>query len=834
MKKNFTNLATAVAALGLVVGATAAPVQANEPVKLNAAMKAAAMEKAQKAIKMDLYPSEVVPVPLKSPRKEASAEHKSVLVYEDFDYVPDGQTEVTGDLGDRPVTLLASQYYSPGIYIDNGYTPESGTWAGDWVYAGKGGTVIIQTYNPMQPGWLSTPLGDYSGDLTVTVRARWAKAFWGASNDLGWTSTSGSSLDLAVRVGGYENGKAAVTDDVDMGLTTGQLYEADGWQEITYTVRNESANNDGYLMLATSGAIEIDWIKVTDNNTFLACPVMEPVTDFREDGFTINWQPVRRSYNYYIDLWQANWLADSGVDVTYDFEDSKLPEGVTADEAEFSADGGVDGSVGLVLGYDGVGAAFTTPDYGMNLDTFECILTYHLENAENYDAIIWYEGLGENGWERLGSLQNDGYWTTPDDYYIVSLRDSSSKQFSGKYSAVRFYTEGYGANDKICIDNVKVYAHRPYELARVEGSDLWDPEEDDYPYNTWDNTQQNDPCSYTFEGLDPNTEYYYRVRSHNVSDFTVGEKYHAFGVAAPALSTPTNVANGSYTAHWTDVSKAQNYTVNNYATAIVEQSEPEYTLFSETFSKCSGTTDIMAMTPLDNASGSLDDYTDMKGWTGADNIIGQNMIGVGWYSINGYLTSPALMFNPDREGAYLYLEINGNPGDAMLLTFEKSGAYGTVNFDDNGMISGFLPVSTPLQGEKISFTSYNYYPFGVSAFEAVQSMEAGDTIYFFDSAQRVPAGTQACTFTNLEGENYSYDVVAEYYLEGETAFSDNRNKMGINLTTGETVSVLEIQPANRPTEISRYTVDGRQVGKDTKGIVLVKMSDGSVRKQIVK
>ncbi len=179
----------------------------------------------------------------------ASVEKKSVLLYEDFNNVPDGNTETIDKIGERYTDFIASHNYQPGRYIDNEYTPESGTWEGDWVYAGKNGTVILQSYNPQIPASLNTPLGDYSGDLTVTVRCRYAKSFWGSYQSAsGYVTTGGSDLNLLLCTGGYDGGASAVTDAGQYAqLASGQIYEPEGWQEITFKVRNESANADGYL-----------------------------------------------------------------------------------------------------------------------------------------------------------------------------------------------------------------------------------------------------------------------------------------------------------------------------------------------------------------------------------------------------------------------------------------------------------------------------------------------------------------------------------------------------------------------------------------------------------
>lgn len=64
----------------------------------------------------------VIPLKAQAPMK-ASVEHKSVVLYEDFNNVPDGETETIGHLGDRYTDYVASHYFEPGRYIDNEYTP---------------------------------------------------------------------------------------------------------------------------------------------------------------------------------------------------------------------------------------------------------------------------------------------------------------------------------------------------------------------------------------------------------------------------------------------------------------------------------------------------------------------------------------------------------------------------------------------------------------------------------------------------------------------------------------------------------------------------------------
>ena len=289
---------------------------------------------------------------------------------------------------------------------------------------------------------------------------------------------------------------------------------------------------------------------------------MKP-SNFTDDGFTISWDPVRRSFNYYVDLWKVNYTADKGIDENYGFEDGTLPEGVTAD-GSVEEGIGVDGTNGFRFGSNGVDAALVTPEFGGTLGSMSFSAYFDLPNGytnEDYDpqwflGTLLVDGLTDDGWQMLAEVVCDAFYV-PCGYWMTYVLEG--ERFAGNFKAIRLYPEGFKESNSLILDNITLWGERPYELVRAEGSTIHDPENDDYAYNSYANTEHGDPCRYTFTGLDPEGEYWYRVRSHNVADFTVGEKHHAFGVAAPRLEKATAVGNGSYTANWTDAPKAQNY-----------------------------------------------------------------------------------------------------------------------------------------------------------------------------------------------------------------------------------------------------------------------------------
>ena len=783
--------------------------------------------------------SDIVPQPLKVNRT-GSVEREIEVLYEDFSLVPDGDTETIGTIGERYTDFIASHYYDPGRYIDTDFTPNSGTWEGDWVYAGTNGTVVLQCYNPARPARLRTPLGDYSGDITVKVRCKPLPSFYGADNDLGYATTYGMSLSCRVGVGGYDANELAVTDIVGYDINSGMFYLNEGWVELTYTFRNESADADGFIELSTMYAAEIDWVKITDSATFLAPPAVNGVTEYNADGFTIAWDKMRRSYDYYIDLWKISYTSETGLGDNLDFETETLPDGWKA-EGAFTEEGmGADGSNGLRLAGNGFEYALETPVYeqivgSLSFKAMFVINDYMAVNGYGLYGMVYVDGLTADGWMPVATAYCDGQLTMGNMYYEYSVEGEG---FEGQYAALRIYAEGVGESNYVVIDEVNVWGPRPYELTRVVGDEngaIRDEQNDDYAYNRYGITQPMAPCTYTFTGLDPEGEYFYRVRSHDVNNFSGTEKHRAFGVAAPKLLPATDLQLNGYTANWEDAPKAQTFVVRNYKMDVAEADEEQRVIFSEHFSKCQGAESFYMMEPVGNTTeGNLNDYTDLPGWTGLNNLVGQGMIGGDLYT-DSYLITPSLPVNPERGSYYVYIEAYGYQGDQLYVELQNSGVYSTIPFDAD-FISGMFEVPNVVAGERIKFSSYYYLPFALSAVEVSQDVQQGDAIRTLVSEQNVPAGVQSVVFTDLEeGGFYAYQVVSRFELEKKVVYSNSTEMMLVELPANPAHNVDMVgNLTQHPVEVSRHDANGTLVDKNHKGFVIIKMSDGTARKTIVK
>lgn len=213
MKKVFT-LLSAGALISVAIAAFASERIALRPVKK--------VDLTGKAMIASTAPTESA-IP-KAPTK--SVTRQQIILEEDFSNIPAGNTEIIEGIGEHYTDLIASSTSEPGPYINADYTPESGRWYGDWVYAGKDGTVILQPVNPQVGGNICTPLGDYSGDITVNIRCRCAKTFWLNEADE-YVTSPGSTLQCSFLRGGYDSFESCETDATQDFLSQ-RLYENDG------------------------------------------------------------------------------------------------------------------------------------------------------------------------------------------------------------------------------------------------------------------------------------------------------------------------------------------------------------------------------------------------------------------------------------------------------------------------------------------------------------------------------------------------------------------------------------------------------------------------------
>lgn len=776
------------------------------------------------------------PAPLQAPAN-ASYKQEDILIQEDF-------SRMTSGTEDHPDTLncIASETSGPGIYVNPGLTSQPG-WAGDDVYQ-AGGAAFLRTYNIMKPAKLMTPLGDYSGEVTVTCRAKALPAVTqivDAMGELTWGTLTGSSLNITANIGGYTNSVEAETDDG--GGSSTRLYEGQGWTRITYTFKNYSAENDGFICFGTEGAVVIDDIEITTSPTIMGKPGGVRITDYQPTQFTIEWQPVRKAFSYYLDLYKRVYTSDSDVTCTQDFENFE-PSGDWASTSSTIVDGeGKDDSKALMLGN---GDTLVTPYNGSKYKNMLFWMKVVYPEGTTYEEMtgnVYLDAQTDDGWRDYSWFYGSGF-AEEYDYFDVDMNVETSGRFGGNYYAIRFRPVDFPEGTKIYIDAFEIPTGRPSVLEFVGGTDVSVDHGFGDPYTVYDYTEET---TYTFRNLDPEAEYYYGVRSHYTTTFSDINLIHAFAVAAPKVLPATNVdSRGAMTANWERAPKATRYAVNLYGVYEAEGREDGYVILEENFDKIdasvTGNTDITNPESLGNLSETpLDDYTVLPGWTGRDNIVVQGMLGCNMvFDALNTVTLPQLYVGNGSEVG-ITLKAYGTPGDMLMLNVggqEYALSFTQVEGEDYGCFEGTLDV--PVTDKSVTPYFYAYQPFLIDEIKVVQDLNAGDKVYTWLQMEETDAETFSMDFSGLtDYATYAYNVVAYQDLDGETAASRPSDHVVVDLATGEQeiASGIEMEDATTgagPEVVARYSLDGRRLTALQRGVNILKMSDGSTRKVIVK
>lgn len=237
-----------------------------------------------------------------------------ILAWEDFSQFP-------GVSISNPTTIIPE--YETGE-IPSQYTSTKG-WSGSGV-DGAGGMCYLRNTNPQRYAHLRTPLGDWSGRITITMRVR---CFQNPSND-GYQPTCN---DFQITPHAY--GSYMAETDLQDGFLDYRFYEKDGWAEITATFDNYSTDCEGYIDFSSDTDFLIDDLKITTSPDFIAPPTMLQLTDVSDTGFTINWMPVRKSTNYYIHLFTLEGFDKKGNPIFERANPNMTPEELEAYKKEY-------------------------------------------------------------------------------------------------------------------------------------------------------------------------------------------------------------------------------------------------------------------------------------------------------------------------------------------------------------------------------------------------------------------------------------------------------------------------------------------------------------------
>lgn len=775
-------------------------------------------------------------------RPNRTSESNDVLINEDFSKFKKG----TVDKPDTTNEIVCEYDNDKGIYIDDDLMSSPG-WAGSEVYS-AGGAIALISHNSTTGAFLATPFGDYSGELTITMRVKPT------------TKEKGHNSYLIVNVmkGGFTNTDYADCTD---SRTSYNYYSGptQDWSEVTIHTKNYSADNNGFVELYVSGGLIIDDFKVTTNPSFIAKPKLLPATNFTKDGsFTANWQEVRKAFDYRFYLYKKEYISQGDTTVVENFDDVKsdgtgLGDGWVLNQTtkdRVTATGGKDGSKAIVL-HDG--DSFTTYyDYSKYKSLkFWGKAVYGDESEATSDdqSAINVDVLDDSGWHAApgGFMMLNSFYSYPGDV------DAESEMFWGKfaglYYALRFTVSTPYPDASFIIDDVNIETGRAAQLKAVTpaGKNSYIPYviATDTHFTVNSKNQKDEPY---YTNLDPNGEYFYKVLSHYMGLTAETDIVPAFGVSTPDLADPTNIdERGSYTANWEAAPKATRYIANNYGVTKIKKATDNYIILDENFSKIDAnvTSSTDPYNPEDLGNGTLthfDDYTDMAGWEGEGNTMCQGMLGLKQFEYSSvYLQTPP-MYLKNNNRYTVAVKAYGTVGDVLVMTTPRGENLGiefkaVSDTTTNGVAEGSFDVDGGDAAETLVLYTYEGYPAMLDYFKVSQDLKAGDKVYTYLSSQEVKAPETSTTFSGLDKYGYSsyaYTVRAYFDQDGATAVSNPTDYQIVNLSTADGISDNISSTDNQVKVIARYAADGALLATPHKGINILKLSNGKTMKVLVK
>ncbi|MDE5795517.1 MAG: hypothetical protein K2H75_00240, partial [Muribaculaceae bacterium] len=492
------------------------------------------------------------------------------------------------------------------------------------------------------------------------------------------------------------------------------MYPDQGWCEVKIEVDNLSAYNDAYVGFGTSDIVAIDDIKITSSvDDFIAPPVIKPVTDVTDTSFTINIEPVRKAFNYYVYLY-------------------------------------------TLAGYD--------------------------DNGEPIFQPVW----SKEAWETAAIYA---------EYFGMTLEE---------------YWQAYLAE--------------------------WDINE---PYDYYAYFDKG--TSYTFTDLDPEVQYYYAVRSHFVSKFSDLIIYEQTVLATPITMEATEIGTDNFTAVWKPVPKATDYFTYLYGAEVAEADSAEFYLVEDEFDKTSSSGTLNSPEELDYTNPTpYDAYTNIPGWqaVGGMPLVADGHIGISAYY--GGIISPELYLKgTDSITVYAHI-VSSNPYSAFYLTgantmelcYCENGEWeGDITYPTNGADWGTVQL-LDTDGAEL-FIDY---------IVVMRNVKKGENIYTYQGSTYTD-GQTSYEFNNLDTERFSlfaYSVIGLQQIGSEYRTSARSEMQIVDLTTGGSWTGIDeltnsITTPGTDVEIEAiYTPDGQRMKELVKGLNIIRFTDGSTKKVMLK
>ena len=774
----------------------------------------------------------LTPLQNQAPAEAPTEVTRYILVDEHFDNLKDGSEEAPSE-----ASLMSAADYYAGRGIDQSVIG-GGSWTSSNAYA-AGGTVALICPNLMTSSYINTPIGDYSGEITVSFRAK----------PIFNNGEKKSYVFIHPLYGDFRAPNMARHSAItDMSFN---LYAGDeNWTEVEIKFNNYTSSTDGFIQISADmgTAVLIDDLKITTSPTFVADPMLMPA-EFGTNTLTAHWQPERRAYDYYLRLFKRVNDGKGDREYTEDFDDimpdaSNLPEGwgFNMEELRISEDGGYDGSKGIIL------------KNGETLETFRNGARYHnasvwlqsyypsLEDAEADDSgMVCIDVCRDGTWYPFAGYYMGALYEYPAEDDMVTIAEMYMTEFTDRYDAIRVRIK-----DSNCPDAYVVADHFYIETGQPVTYELIE-DKDGYEYSFVEGEEfeikfDNDDKNYPYHGLSQDCDYAYSLQSHYLFQTSNEVFAELSGVYTPVADKAEEISDG-FKGAWGEVYAATDYRADYYGVRTLKNDSELQPVIEEKFDHTvCDTTNPLYPTELGNSStADLSQYSDLPGWGGLNNIYVNGMMGF----YGGYLVTP-LINAPNAETAVVRLVYYATPGDILTMTDADGRLYYnecTGSSDVNRAEAEFI---VPAGSKPLEFTLRSEYklPILIDEFTVLQDAKAGNKLYTYLGSLYKEAPETEASFTDLAATDFTGFAYCVTAMRQD--FDDTLCSAPSGYRFFGTPQMIEDSPstpggsgiqkasASDATPVEFYSMEGIRLQAPAKGFCIVRMSDGSIRKILVK
>lgn len=690
------------------------------------------------------------------------AKHKVVVIDEDFSGFTDGMEDnpstatILDDMGNF-VNKSALKPYSEALSYKQ--------WGGAGIFS-AGGCLAIA--NGM---FLNTPAGDMSGEVTLTFRARLSKA--GGSTTLNALKlmflSRSSILDYEVKF--YD-----LTDE---------------WQTFTYTSTLGQFEHSGFQFYSmyASNIILVDDIRLEQTRTSIPAPKVHEAENMTDTSFKAVWNKSIEADHYLLSVFTKN-ESNELMTVSEGFDNIKADDKGNIDAAspnypegwEFAwkaddlsnhiakGEGSGTGNKQAVRLID-TGDAITTPYCPEGIKSLKFWVKAEANDGQpKFSSIMFTVNFGK------GVYTVDNYINIPDMFtpehrngYYFDLTETLSA-FDKIYSVKIEYIREEDDKTTILFDDFSYTTNKPTTYNYV----LKDQKVEQ---------QDNEDGTVGFEvnGLDPDTDYTYSVKSVN-SDFTsvASDEQEVYAVSIPTALPATNITANSYTANWTSHKKVDFYRVDQLQQTVIDKDTKDYVMLDEDFSKVTS-----SFTEADLLKGSydegertsgympLDDITKIAGWKASSTVrvngwLGGNEAKQGSGTIAGAIVTPTIDLSHNEGACNISLRVWGSEGDWLIIQGSNPASLATIEFPKGGgIVEKTITMPLCTSKEQLTFYSNNYKVFLIDYIKITQDVKAGDKVTTITgSVLTEDADTKSMVMTNpgfSDGHDVLYRVTAMRY-----------------------------------------------------------------------